>query len=344
MVAQPSYECPLPAHYKKSQVGELFVPDYAALFERAPKFRKRHGLSLAGSRKTRVGLLGIDYLTTFCGRNRELTLYPRAIRDVRRATEFLYRNIGVIDDVILTADCHLSGSITQPIFWLDKKGRHPKPFTDIRAGEVGSKWFVNRQMADSLGKPYKWLVEHAAYVVSTLGRLGFPLTVWPFHAQSGCIDQCFVPSFSEAVKFHYYVRQGRERVLYKGRSPFIEEYSSFNVLLERSFDGTALGSPDVELLNAIVNYDVLIVCGEALSHCVPASISGIIAWMRQRSMEARIPRIYLLQDCCSPVTKFEKRAEEAVRELQSDGVQVVSSTVPMIQWPGINQRIFAAAA
>jgi len=72
------------------------------------------------------------------------------------------------------------------------------------------------------------------------------------------------------------------------------------------------------------NTDVLLVAGEASSHCVAASVEQLIKAMQTQGREV-LPhkdslRIILLSDCMSPVTGFESAANDFFARAETSGV------------------------
>ena len=60
------------------------------------------------------------------------------------------------------------------------------------------------------------------------------------------------------------------------------------------------------------------VCGEALSHCVKYTVNDIIEYIPEE-------KLYILDDCSSPVTGFEEQGKAFLREMEERGANIVSS-------------------
>jgi len=70
-----------------------------------------------------------------------------AVDDNRRLCEFIYRNLNVITQICPTMDTHQAIQIFHAIFFVDRKGEHPAPFTLISAEDVEKGvWEVNPEV------------------------------------------------------------------------------------------------------------------------------------------------------------------------------------------------------
>jgi nicotinamidase-related amidase len=74
---------------------------------------------------------------------------------------------------------------------------------------------------------------------------------------------------------------------------------------------------NLALHRALASADVLLVAGEALSHCVASSVRSLIA----RLQPAQIGRIVLLTDCMSPVPGLEALGQDFFKEMADRGVK-----------------------
>jgi nicotinamidase-related amidase len=64
----------------------------------------------------------------------------------------------------------------------------------------------------------------------------------------------------------------------------------------------------------------LLVAGEALSHCVAASVDDLLAHLPAE----RLQRTVLLTDCTSPVTGFEAMGQDFLQRARARGVQTLA--------------------
>jgi nicotinamidase-related amidase len=105
-----------------------------------------------------------------------------------------------------------------------------------------------------------------------------------------------------------------EKVL-KGLHPLTEQYSAFRAEVPRTDDArTQLNTALLQRLEG--PSETLLVAGEALSHCVAASVDDMLAQLPKQ----RLQRTVLLTDCMSPVTGFEDAGQAFLVRARAQGV------------------------
>ncbi len=65
---------------------------------------------------------------------------------------------------------------------------------------------------------------------------------------------------------------------------------------------------------------MLLVAGEALSHCIAASVLDMLAYLHAEKLQ----RTVLLMDCMSPVTGFGVMGQDFLQGARGGGVQILS--------------------
>ncbi|MGH3132913.1 MAG: isochorismatase [Gaiellaceae bacterium] len=331
-------ELPFPPHVDLERVGEVWRVDYESRFAEAASWAVEHDLDAAGSDATRVCLLLVDVQNTFCTPGFELFVGGRsgsgALDDNRRLCWFLYRNLSAITQTVVTLDTHQALQIFHAPFLVDAEGRHPDPYTLVAPEDVGSgRWRVDPDVAEAvrLDRPEA----HLATYVETLAKGGkYDLTIWPFHAMLGGIGHALVSSIEEALFFHAIARRSQTRFEIKGTNPLTEHYSVLGPEVLRASDGGRLGERNVALIDYLVGFDAVIVAGQAKSHCVAWTVEDLLD-----AAPAIAPRLYLLEDCSSPVVvpgavDYTDDADAAFARFAESGARVVQSTEPMASWPG----------
>ena len=112
-------------------------------------------------------------------------------------------------------------------------------------------------------------------------------------------------------------------------------------------DGRPHGGRNPALIESLLSSDALVVAGQAASHCVKATVEDLL-----REIQARDPRlagrVYLLEDCMSSVavpdgkggflSDFTPEAEAALGRFAEAGMNVVRSTTPIGEWPGMGMK------
>ncbi|MBF0500548.1 MAG: isochorismatase [Candidatus Riflebacteria bacterium] len=336
-------ELAIPTHYVPGRVSEIYRVPYLTRSIDAKAWAKKFHIQPALLDTLKIGLLIIDAQNTFCLSDSELFVSGRsgngAIDDNRRLCEFIYRNLGLFTRIIATMDTHLGFQIFHPGFWIDKENRNPDPMTIIALDDIESgRWRVNTEMA--LGFENKSgcdLTEYALHYVSKLASgKKFPLIIWPYHAMLGGIGHALVSSVEEAIFFHSVARNSQTAFEMKGSNPFTENYSVLRPEVTCDEMGIPFAGLDTGIVSRLMNFDRLIIAGQAKSHCVSWTVSDILREIRQRDpLLAR--RVYLLDDCSSPVVvpgiDFTEQTEATWQGFSEAGMHRVLSTDPIYKWP-----------
>ena len=102
--------------------------------------------------------------------------------------------------------------------------------------------------------------------------------------------------------------------------------------------GRPIAQKNTALIEKLLNFDVVIIAGQAKSHCVAWTIDDLLT-----EIQAKAPnltqRIYLLEDCASPVVvpgvvDFTDQANAAFQRFAEAGMHLVKSTDAITDWPG----------
>jgi nicotinamidase-related amidase len=345
---------PLPPHFDPGRIGEVWRVDYAARFEDAARWREQQGIPPAAHDRTRIALVVVDVQNTFCTPGFELFVAGRsgtgALDDSRRLCEFVYRNLGAITQVVSTLDTHQALQIFHQAALVDADGRPPAPFTDVSAADVeAGRWRFNPDAAEGLGLDPGYAEEHLRYYTQTLEEGGkYSLTVWPFHAMLGGIGHALVSAVEEALFFHSVVRFAPLDFQPKGDNPLTEHYSMLGPEVEFDREGEPLGRRNHPLVEQLLQYDAVVIAGQAKSHCVAWTIQDLLSEpnVQERGLEEKI---YLLEDCTSSVVvpgavDHTDEADAAFARFAEAGAHLVRSDVPMPAWPGVVGEALAPAS
>jgi nicotinamidase-related amidase len=344
-------ELPLPDHFDPSRVGEVYRVPYQDRAREAALFRTRHRVRGSAFDRRPVGLLLVDVQNTFSIPGFELFVAGRsgrgAVDDAARLSAFLYRNLETITRIHATLDTHSAFQIFHPAFLLDEAGSPPAPMSaisleDVEAGRIR----VNPETAAAIGgsRDAAALDRHLLHYCRLLSRDGkYRLMVWPYHAMLGGIGHALVSAVEEAIFFHTVARASQASFELKGASPLTENYSVLRPEVLEDEAGNEIAPRNEALLEKLLSYDALIVAGQAKSHCVIWTLSDLLEEIRRRNPElAR--RVYLLEDCMSPVVvpgvvDFTEDAERSFRALEASGMNRVRSVDPIETWPGFPEGI-----
>ncbi|MGK6309806.1 cysteine hydrolase [Variovorax sp. DT-64] len=231
--------------------------------------------------------------------------------DMLRLAGLIREGAGGIAGITVTLDSHHRFDIAHPTFWQARDGAAVAPFTSITAGQVRGGDFQPRDQAA--------LPRALAYIDELERRGRYTLMVWPVHCEIGSWGH----NVHAAVEAAYNAwEDGQLRVvekIAKGSNPWTEHYSAIQAEVPDAGDpGTLLNMPLVESLDRA---DMIVVAGEASSHCVKATTEHIVANLPS----ARPPKLVLVTDCMSPVTGFEVQHQAFLKDMAECGVQLRTS-------------------
>jgi len=287
-------------------------------------------------------LMAIDCQNTFCLPSGDLYV-AGAEEDTNRLCEFIYRNLGTITNIAPTMDTHTAMQIFHSVFWIDDNGNNPEPgVTVMTVDDVESgRWKVNPAVAQSIaGGNYVGLQRHALHYVRKLSEDGkYALLIWPYHAMLGGVGHALVGSIEEAMFFHAVARNSQTRFEIKGGNPLTENYSVLRPEVLEGHDGKPIGQKNTAFIKRLLDYDIVVIAGQAKSHCVAWTIQDLLDEINTKD-PALTKKVYLLEDCTSPVIipgviDFTDQANEAFQKFSDAGMHVVKSTDPIINWAGV---------
>jgi nicotinamidase-related amidase len=334
---------PIPPFFDRASLNSVWRVLYQQRATEAEAWAKTHQIQPASEDQKRICLLAIDVQNTFCLPDFELFVGGRsgqgAIEDNIRLCEFIYRNLGVITEIAPTMDTHTAMQIFHPIFWVNESGEHPIPaatliqFEDIQKGI----WRVNPAVAASLQASYDTLTHHALHYTKQLTDEGkYPLTVWPYHSMLGGIGHALVSAVEEAMFFHCIARSSQTNFEIKGNHPLTENYSVLRPEVLTTVGGELLAQKNSRLIEKLLKFDVVIIAGQAKSHCVAWTIDDLLTEINAYD-SSLAQKVYLLEDCTSPVVvpgvvDYTEQAEQAYERFAAAGMKLVKSTDTIADW------------
>ena len=337
---------PIPSHFDPKKVGEVWRVPYQERALEAEKWAREHHIPPAVKDRFRICLLLVDLQNTFCTPGFELYVGGRsgtgAIDDNRRLCAFIYRNLSLITEICPTLDTHQAMQIFHGIFLINDKGEHPSPFTLISVEEVErGVWKFNPALSDSLGISSKDGQGYLLHYTRQLRAGGkYDLTIWPYHAMLGGIGHALVSSVEEAVFFHTMSRWYRTDFQIKGDNPLTENYSVLSPEVMTDADAKPMAQKNTRLIQKLLQWDAVVIAGQAKSHCVAWTIDDLLEDISVRD-QPLAEKVYLLEDCTSPVVipgviDYTDQGDAAFRKFADAGMHVVRSTEPIENWPGIS--------
>ncbi|KAF4323031.1 hypothetical protein JM18_000714 [Phytophthora kernoviae] len=236
---------------------------------------------------------------------------PTANEDAARIAAFIVKHTDKLQQVVLTLDSHQRYHIAHGIFWENAAGGSPTPFTLITAEEVAAGVWKPR---DSSLKEY--VLEYTKALEAS-GK--FALCIWPEHCLMGTPGHNIVPDVLAAAL--EWTKKSLKLVQYvmKGSNSFTEHYSALKAEFELPYDPAT--SLNQELVDSLKLADKVVICGEAISHCVNYTVRDLVAaWPKERLSD-----LVILTDCASPVPGFEQAGEQFLVDMAAEGLTLTTS-------------------
>ncbi len=276
--------------------------------------------------KRKTHLLIIDPQNDFCdlpaawcpelprgGRATPALPVPGSHQDLLRVAQLIERAGPAISNISITLDSHQRLDIAHPLFWQTADGGAVNPFTLISLEDVRTGRFTPRLPGSAR--------ERALAYLEALERQGrYQHMVWPVHCEIGSWGQNVHAEVRAAYNAWEERCLGSVSKVTKGTNPWTEHYSAIQAEVPDPSD------PDTGLNTALVaelkQADLLLIAGEAGSHCVKATTEHLVLQLSPE--EAR--RLVLLTDCMSPVSGFEASFEAFVADMGARGVALKTAT------------------
>jgi nicotinamidase-related amidase len=339
-------ELPLPAHFAKDRVGEVWKVSYQDRAQDAEEWVNLHNLRPAAHDDFRLCLMLVDVQNTFCIPDFELYVGGRsgtgAVDDNRRLGEFIYRNLGAITQISPTLDTHQPIQIFHSLFLINENGEHPGPYTLVSKVDLErGVWKFNPAIAQSLDISVDYGQDYLLHYARQLQAGGkYDLTIWPYHAMLGGIGHALVSAIEEAVFFHSVARYSQPNFQIKGNNPLTENYSVLSPEVLKDNEGRPVADKNTAFINNLLEFDAVVIAGQAKSHCVAWTIDDLLDETLQVD-EKLVKKVYLLEDCTSPVVipdviDYTDQADTAFEKFRQAGMHLVRSTDPIAGWPGLN--------
>ncbi len=338
-------ELSIPAHFDPKKTGEIWRIDYQQRAMEAEQWAKEYNIKRACEDGFKIRLLLIDVQNTFCIPGFELFVAGRsgtgAVDDNTRLCRFIYRNLHVITEAVVTMDTHHPIQVFHSVFLVDENGSHPDPFTvvteeDIRQG----RWRFNESLAEALNISPEYGREYLEHYTRQLKESGkYDYMIWPYHAMLGSIGHALVPAVEEALFFHGMARCTQPDCSIKGENPLTEHYSVLGPEVRRDRESRQIGAKEHKILDKLVESDALVIAGQAKSHCLVWTVKDLLEEITARD-KSLAEKVYILEDCTSPVVvpgvaDYTEESSRIFRSFSEAGMNVVKSTNPISSWPGM---------
>lgn len=260
-----------------------------------------------------TALLVIDPQVDFMDLPQSALPVPGANADMDRVAAWLQASGPEVQDVVVTLDTHELLDIAHPLFWKDAEGRTPAPFTQVSFAQVlvGDLVPANPNDRDRV----------LSYLQRLEGQRKYRHMIWPAHCLIGTAGHAVQPALIDAIHgWEAAAGKPAMRVL-KGQNRYTEHYSAVRAeVVDERDPGT---DTNFKLLSRLDRADRILVAGEALSHCVRATVTDILYRSDRRAADVA-KKLVLFRDATSSVPGFENQGEEFVEMLKQLGAAVTN--------------------
>lgn len=265
-----------------------------------------------------IHLVVIDPQNDFCDPNGSLFV-GGADKDIDRLAVMIDRLKGKLADIHVTMDSHRIVDISHPAWWKDSAGRNPSPFTIITAADVkAGKWTTT--LPGAFSRSYEYLQQLEA-------RKRYAHVIWPEHCLIGDEGHNIHPTLAAAIHGWERDRFALTDIVTKGSNPWTEHFSAVQAEVPDPEDPATQVNTD--LIQTLEEADVILLAGEARSHCLANTVRDIAAAF---SNPDYVRKLVLLTDATSDVgdppgtTLFTDLGNAFVRDLTAMGMKTATTT------------------
>ena len=231
--------------------------------------------------------------------------------DMKRLAAFINRVGSRLADIHVTLDSHHPVDIAHPTWWTNDKGEAPPLFTVITSRDIAAgTWRARNPLVQERSRHYVAQLDAAQR---------YALVVWPEHCLMGHWGHNVHASVAQALDAWARNKLAVVDYVIKGPNPFTEHYSAVQAEVPDPSDPATL--LNARLIHALASADLVVVAGEALSHCVAHTVRDIA----NNFGEDNIRKLVLLTDCCNSVGGFEQLGHDFVAEMRARGMQTAQS-------------------
>ena len=264
----------------------------------------------------KIELLIIDPQVDFCDPNKGALYVQGAEGDMERLSDMIDRVGKQISKIDVTLDCHHKIDVAHPGMWRNSEGNNPAPFTIITSQDIKSGTWLPIYPSET--KRFTQYTEN----LETSGR--YPLCIWPPHCLIGTEGNNIYPILFKTLSKWVDMRRRNINFVSKGSNIFTEHYSAIKAEVPDPSDPTTqIDSRDVGLINSLMKADIVVIAGEAGSHCLANTVRDIADGFNDDSY---IQKLVLLKDATSPVSGFETLQDDFIKEMTSRGMQISDTT------------------
>jgi len=259
----------------------------------------------------KVHLVVIDPQNDFCDPKGSLFV-AGADEDMSRVAKMVKRIGSRLEDIHVTLDSHHIFDVAHPAYWKDSSGKHPNPFTIITAQDV-----ENGVWTPTLPHLMKKAI---AYTKALEANGRYPLCIWPPHCLIGSWGYGVVPELFDVLKDWEDEQIAIVDYVTKGSNFNTEHYSAVQADVPDPSDPTT--QINTSFIHTLEEADVIVICGEALSHCLANTVRDIA---NNFSDPSYVKKLVLIKNGSSSVPGFETFGDQFISEMTAKGMQIADT-------------------
>jgi len=269
-----------------------------------------------------VQLLVIDPQNDFMDISGAALPVTGANDDMNRLSSMVDRVGAKLQKIHVTLDSHQLFDIGHPAFWRDAGGNSPDPMTMISAASLeDGTWTTRRPELRDYAINY-------AKQLETDGK--YSVMVWPPHCLIGSWGHNVQTNLADALNRWANARARNIDFVTKGTNVLTEHYGALMAEVPVAKDpSTQLNG---RFLTMLQEADMIVVAGEASSHCVMATIQQVA----DNIGAEHVKKFKLLTDCMSPVgaitdgngnvlVDFPALADQFLKDMTVRGMELTTS-------------------
>ncbi len=241
-----------------------------------------------------------------------------ANEDMKRLSKLIARVGKRLEDIHVTLDSHQVIDVGHPGFWRGQNGDRPSPFTIISHDDVKNQIWTPRDP-----RYRQRMLDYTAALEA--GKNKYPAIVWPEH----CITSTPGHNVQEELRAALinWARQEWANIDFvtKGTNVFTEHYGA--LMAEVPDPNDPATQLNTDFLKIMESADIVGIAGEALSHCLMATVNQIA----ENIGPDHLKKFHILVDCSSPVPKvgsgpdFPAIAEAWLKDMKKLGMKLVDA-------------------
>lgn len=252
---------------------------------------------------------------------------PGAWEDMERVANLVKRVGSKFREIHVTLDSHHPYHIAHPnYFQRVSDGTAPNPFTLMR--EENGK-IIGSQI-DASGNPFdvgefytslrSQMTETLSYLIALRESNRYPHCIWPMHCLIGTRGHNVAEPLRNAL-FDWEINSTGAIVNYvtKGSNYRREHFSAVKAEVADSKDHTTQLNTD--FIDLVMQADEIVLCGEALSHCLANTVRDMADSFNDDSF---IAKCVLLTDGASNVPGFDHFGDSFIADMTARGMQVAT--------------------